>query len=35
MGSISGFKNQKRNTEKRKPVNERVQNWQGKVLPTG
>ena len=27
MGSISGFKNQKRNTEKRKPVAERIKNW--------
>ena len=33
MGSISGFKNQKRNTEKRKPVNERVQNWQEIYVP--
>ena len=33
MGSISGFKNQKRNTEKRKPVAERVKNWKEIYIP--
>ena len=33
MGNISGFKNQKRKTEQRKPVEKRVQNWQEIYVP--
>ncbi|MDG2100765.1 MAG: glutamate synthase, partial [Dehalococcoidia bacterium] len=33
MGNISGFKNQKRKTEQRKPVEKRVQNWKEIYVP--